>query len=81
MDYTVNDAVTILYRCGIRTIPTLKKYLDTGGFPIAERTLQKKVQILGQGKVLEDQRSNNKRPTILTSEGLKKNQICSRCQP
>lgn len=72
MNYTVNDAVTILYRCGIQTIPTLLKHLHTGGFQIAESTLAKKVRILRDGNILEDGRVKNKGSTYLTSDRLKR---------
>ena len=42
MDYTTDDALNILFRCGILTAPTLLKHLRKGGFKIAESTLEKK---------------------------------------
>jgi len=72
MSYTVNDAVSILYMCGIHTIPTLHKHLTTGGFKIAESTLKKKVAILRAGQQLEDHRKYNFKEPYLTENRLKK---------
>lgn len=72
MNYNTNDAINILFRCGIQTIPALLKHLEKGGFEIAERTLKKKVSILRQGSMIEDERKNNSRPPYFCDQNLKK---------
>ena len=57
MNYTVNDAVNILFTCGIRTIPTLLKHLCIGGFKIAQSTLEKKVAILRSRELVYDKKN------------------------
>ena len=36
MNYTVNDAVNILYRCGFETVQDLLNLLRKGGFEVGE---------------------------------------------
>ncbi len=72
MDYTVNDAINILFRCGITTVPTLMKHLARGKFEVSERSVQKKVSELKAGDILQDGRKSNSGPTIWTEEKLKK---------
>jgi len=72
MDYTTDDALNILFRCGIQTVPTLLKHLRKGGFKIAESTLEKKLLILKKDGIIEDQRVNNSRPPYFDDQKLKK---------
>ena len=59
MNYTTDDALNILWRCGIQTLPTLMKLLNRGKFQASERTVEKKVAKLKGGEVLEDHRKSN----------------------
>ena len=72
MDYSTNDAISVFYRCGIKTIPILMKHLNIGKFQVNERTVRRKVQILESGKILEDGRKANKRPKILSETDMKR---------
>ncbi len=72
MDYSTDDALAILYRCGIQTVPTLLKYLQRGGFKACERTIKTKLDKLNKSEVLEDARKSNKREPYLTEPRLKK---------
>jgi len=54
--YSVNDAINILYRCGITKVPTMQKHLNTGKFQISERNLWRKMAILSEKKQIEDRR-------------------------
>jgi len=72
MDYTTNDALTILYRCGIQTVAILLKHLQRGGFPACERTIRTKLKKLQGGEVLEDGRKSNARPPTLGEVQLRK---------
>jgi len=72
MDYTTDDALNILFRCGIQTVPTLLKHLRKGGFKIAESTLEKKLSILKKDGIIEDQRVNNSRPPYFDDQKQKK---------
>ena len=60
MDYTVNDALNILWRCGIKTVPNLLKHLQLGEFQIAESTLYRKLKILESDGMIIDRRITNK---------------------
>jgi len=70
MDYTINDAINILYACGITTVPTMLKYLNRGGFDISERNLYRKLDEIRENGVVVDKRVDNKRPKILKEEDL-----------
>ena len=72
MNYTVNDAVDILYMCWFETVQDLLNLLRKGGFEVGERALEKKVQILKSGHVVEDQRKYNGREIYLNQNQLKK---------
>lgn len=54
--YTTNDALNVLYRCGIRAPATLKNYLHKGHFQISERTLRDKLKILEKDGFISDKR-------------------------
>lgn len=67
--YTTNDAINILYKCGIRTHGTLKMYLVNGGFKISDSTLWNKLAELDEnGKVEDKRKSNSGRKAYLTQK-------------
>ena len=66
-NYTTDDAVNILYRCGITTLPTLLKYLHKGNFTIPERNLERKLTLLNQGQEVCDKRKGaSGRPSVVS---------------
>jgi transposase len=68
-DYTTDDAINILYRCGIRTLPTMLKLLRKGDFNISERNLARKIQILNEKSEVHDKRKGaSGRPSVLTKQ-------------
>ena len=54
--YDVNDAINILWKCGIRTFPSLLMYLNKGGYKIQERTLWNKIDELMKNGFVSDHR-------------------------
>ena len=70
MEYTLNDAVNILFLCGFRTVPTLQKYLKVAGFEASDKTLYRKLEVLNEGDLVEDQRQNNQRPGVLSEDKI-----------
>ena len=72
MNYTTDDALNILWRCGIQTQPTLMKLLNRGKFQASERTIEKKMAKLKVGEVLEDHRKSNGRTPFLNESKLKR---------
>jgi predicted transcriptional regulator len=65
MDSTVNNALNVLYRCGIRTLEGLKDRLRRGKYQISNSSLYTKFKTLQEGQVLLDERASNTRPPVL----------------
>jgi transposase len=55
-NYSVNDAINILYKCGITKVPTMQKHLKRGKFKISDRNLWRKMATLSKKKEIEDHR-------------------------
>jgi transposase len=71
MDYTTDDALAILYRCGITTVHNLMNHLKRGGFQSSQSNVEKKLAKLRNGDVLEDQRKHNGATPYLNEPKLK----------
>jgi transposase len=67
--YTTNDAINILYKCGIKTHGTLKMYLKNGGFKISDSSLWSKLAELDEnGLVVDNRKSHSGRKAYLTEK-------------
>jgi len=72
MDYTTNDALNILYRCGIHNPQALLLHLQKGNFEISERTFYRKLDILKNRGIIIDGRQSNGRQKILKEMDIEK---------
>lgn len=72
-DYTINDALNILYRCGIKTAASLKDRLTRGGFQISMRHLYTKLNILEEDGYIDERRKGNSGRRSVLSRTNKQN--------